>query len=82
MIDRRSADRQRKLDEVCRAVIAKFVGREVTPTIAAEAAGCLRAALDDAVRAGTYVLPDGLCLDRVEVGDDLRFKVFFTRRRG
>lgn len=73
----RPEDRQRKLNELCRSVLGKFVGREVTPLLIAEAEGCMRQEIDEAVRAGTYVIPDGMIVDRVEVGADLRLKVFF-----
>lgn len=70
-------DRQRKLDEVCRRVLGGFAGRVATPLVIAEAEGAMRAALEAATLAGTYVLPDGLELDRVAVGADMRVKVFF-----
>lgn len=72
-------DRQRVLNEVCRRVLRGFVGRKLTPTLMAEAEATVRAVLDDAVRAGSYVLPDGLALDRVELGADMRIKVLFKR---
>lgn len=71
-------DRQRALDDVCRRALKDFVGRDVTPTLLAEAEGLLRGKLDEAVREGKYVLPDGLVLDRVELGTDMRIKVFFA----
>ncbi len=74
-----TADRHRKLNEVVRGALADFVDQEMTPYLVAEAESVVRAALDDAVRAGTYVLPDGLQLDRVELGDDMRLKVYFAR---
>ncbi len=72
-------DRQRALDEVCRDVLKGFVGRNVTTQLVAEMYGAMRAALDDAVRSGKYVLPDGLALDRVEVDPDMRVKVLFKK---
>jgi hypothetical protein len=72
-------DRQRALDEVCRSALRGFVGRELTPALLAEAEGIMRAAVDEAVRDGKYVLPDGLVVDRVELGQDMRIKVFFGR---
>lgn len=72
-------DRQRALDEVCRGVLKPFVGREITPTAVVEAEICMRHALLEAIRAGKYVLPDGLALDRVELGADLRIKVYFMK---
>lgn len=74
-----AADRQRALDEVCRRALKDFIGRELTPTLLAEAEGQLRALLHEAVRAGTYVLPDGLRLSRVELGADMRIKVYFDK---
>lgn len=74
-----AADRQRALDEVCRRALRGFVGRDVTPTLLAEAETVLRSELDAAVRAGKYVLPDGLALDRVVLGTDMRIKVYFAR---
>jgi hypothetical protein len=62
---------------VCRSALRGFVGRELTPTLLAEAEGVMRAAVDAAVREGKYVLPDGLVVDRVELGRDMRIKVFF-----
>jgi hypothetical protein len=76
---RRNEDRQRALDEVCRRVLAKFIGRPITSTVVAEAEATLRWSLDEAIVAGTYVLPDGLKLDRVELGTDFRIKVFFKK---
>lgn len=73
-----AADRQRKLDELARGVLRGFVGRAPTPENVAAAEGEMRAALERAIRAGTYVPPDGLALDRVELGDDLRLKVYFA----
>lgn len=70
-------DRQRALEDVCRRVLGGFVGRKITSMIVAEAEGAVRAALDDAVRAGKYVLPDGLELDRVELGANMRLQVYF-----
>ena len=72
-------DRQRKLDEVSRRILRDFVGRTMTPTLVAEAEERMRTALDEALRAGTYVLPDGLALDYVKLGDDMRIKVYFKR---
>ncbi len=72
-------DRQRALSEVCRAALKDFVGRELTPTLLLQAEAEMRAALDEAVRAGKYVLPDGLRLSRVELGADMRIKVYFDR---
>lgn len=72
-------DRQRALDEVCRRALRDFVGRKVTPTLMVEAELTLRAQLDEAVRAGVYVLPDGLVIDRVELGTDRRIKVLFKK---
>ena len=72
-------DRQRALNEVCRRVLQGFVGKELTPILMIEAEATLRTALDDAVRAGAYVLPDGLVVDRVELGADMRIKVLFKR---
>jgi hypothetical protein len=80
--DKDALDRQRKLSELCRGVLKDFVGRVVTPYLVAEAEGKVREALDDAIRAGTYVLPEGLVLGRVEVGDDLRIKVYFEWKAG
>jgi len=75
-------DRQRALDDVCHRALGSFVGRTMTPTLVAEAEGVLRSELDEAVRAGKYVLPDGLVLDRVELGADMRIKVFFAAGGG
>lgn len=72
-------DRQRALNEVCRRVLTGFYGRKVTPTLMAEAEATIRAALDEAVQAGMYALPDGLALDRVELGADMRIKVLFKK---
>lgn len=72
-------ERQRVLNEVCRRALQGFYGRKLTPTLMAEAEATMRAALDDAVRAGLYVLPDGLELDRVVLGTDMRIKVLFRR---
>jgi hypothetical protein len=60
-------------------VLDSFVGRKITPTVVAEAEGELRHALDDAIRAGKYVLPDGLMVDRVELGENMRLQVYFRR---
>ncbi len=70
-------DRQRVLNEVCRRVLKDFQGRKVTPYLIAEAEGAIRAAIDRSIQEGNYVLPMGIRLDRVELGDDLRIKVFF-----
>ncbi len=75
-------DRQRVLNEVCRRVLSSFVGRKVTPMLMAEAEATLRRALDDAVRFGKYVLPDGLELDRIVLGTDMRIKVMFKTALG
>jgi len=75
----KDADRQRALDDVCQRVLGSFVGRKITPTAVAEAEGALRHALDDAIRAGKYVLPDGLALDHVELGDNMRLQVYFRK---
>jgi len=72
-------DRQRALNEVCRGVLKDFVGKDLTPTLLAEAEALLRSTLDEAIRAGKYVLPDGLVVDRVELGVDMRIKVVFAR---
>lgn len=79
LVSKATADRQRKLDEMCREALKDLVGCEVTPYRVAKAEGLMRAALDDAIRAGTYVLPDGLVLDHVELGADMRLKVYFKR---
>lgn len=76
-----AGDRQRALDEVCRSVLAPFIGRKITPTLVAEAEATMRAALIDAIRAGKYVLPDGMTLDRVELGPNMRLQVYFNRER-
>ena len=73
------AKQQIEMNYVVRTILADFVDREVTPTLAAEAEGCVRRALDDLVRQGNYVLPAGLSLDRVELGADMKIKVFFKR---
>lgn len=72
-------DRQRVLDELCRRAFRDFVGRKATPALMVEAESTLRRELDDAIRAGNYVLPDGLVVDRVELGLDMRLKVFFGK---
>lgn len=74
-----AADRQRALDEVCRIALKDFVGRKLTPDLMAEAEYALRHTLGEAVRAGKYVLPDGLELDRVVLGADMRIKVLFKK---
>lgn len=74
-----AGDRQRKLDELCRAVLSRFVGQDATPAMVARAEAEMRVAIDEAVRAGTYALPDGLVVDRVELGADMRLKVYFAR---
>ena len=74
-----TADRQRKLDELVREVLARFIGRVPTPYLIAEAEGAMRDALDRAIVDGTYVLPDGLLLDCVTIGEDMRLKVYFGR---
>lgn len=79
MTDKDVADRQRKLDEMLRRVLAGFVGATPSPRVIADAEATLRRHLDEAIAAGTYVLPDGLLVDRVEVGADLRMKVYFKR---
>lgn len=75
---RGAEDRQRALDEVCRDVLRDFVGRDMTPTLVAEAEAAMRSAIDEAIRQGKYVLPDGLVLDCVEIGADMRLKVYFS----
>lgn len=50
----------------------------MTPTLVAEAEAAMRSAIDEAIRQGKYVLPDGLLLDRVEIGADMRLKVYFS----
>ena len=50
----------------------------MTPTLVAEAEAAMRSALDDSIRQGKYVLPDGVVLDRVEIGADMRLKVYFA----
>lgn len=75
-------DRQRVLDEVCRRALRDFVGRKATPALMVEAESTLRRELDEAIRAGNYVLPDGLALDRVELGLDMRLKVLFKTAVG
>lgn len=79
MPNRAVADRQRVLDEVCRRALRDFVGRKATPALMIEAELTLRRELDEAVRSGNYVLPDGLVVDRVELGLDMRLKVFFGK---
>lgn len=74
-------DRQRLLNELCRRVLQPFYGRKVTPTLMVEAEAEMRLAIDDSIRAGNYVLPDGLELDRLELGADMRVKVFFRKTR-
>jgi hypothetical protein len=81
--DRATAeDRQRVADDVCRRALKDFIGRPMTPTLMAEAEGTLRRAFDDAIRAGTYILPDGLVLDRVTLGTDMRLKILFKTSEG
>ena len=70
-------DRQRALNELCRRVLKDFVGRKITPTIVHEVEATMRAALEDAVRAGFYVLPDGMVIDRVELSHGMRIQVYF-----
>lgn len=77
--DARATDRQRVLDELCREILGRFVGRPATAVVIAQAEGEMRAALDDAIREGKYVLPDGLVLGHVEIGRDMRLKVFFDK---
>lgn len=72
-----ATDRQRALNEVCKRVLAGFQGRKVTPELMAEAEAVLRAAIDRSVQEGNYIIPEGLMLDRVELGADMRLKVFF-----
>lgn len=73
------ADRQLRLNEAMRYALRDFVGRVATPETIAEAEGCVRQTLDEMVRAGTYVMPTDLALDRVELGSDMRVKVYFKR---
>lgn len=73
------AERQRVLNELCRRVLRDFVGRKITPTLMLEAGATMRAAMDDAIRAGNYVVPDGLMLDRVEISHDMRLQVYFKK---
>jgi hypothetical protein len=75
-------DRQRVLDEVCRRALRDFVGRKATPALMVEVELTLRRELDEAIRAGNYVLPDGLVLDRIELGFDRRLKVLFKTAAG
>lgn len=78
-VSKETEDRQRALNDVCRRVLDDFVGRKITSTVVAEAEGAMRSAINDAVRAGKYVLPDGLVVDRVELGENMRLQVFFKR---
>jgi hypothetical protein len=78
-VSKETEDRQRALNDVCRRVLDSFVGRKITPTVVAEAESALRHALDDAIRAGKYVLPDGLMVDRIELGENMRLQVYFRR---
>jgi len=78
-VSKETEDRQRALNDVCRRVLDSFVGRKITPTVVAEAESALRHALDDAIRAGKYVLPDGLMVDRVELGENMRLQVYFRK---
>ncbi len=59
-------------------MLQDFVGRDMTPTIVAEAEAAIRSAIDEAIRQGKYVLPDDLLLERVEIGTDMRLKVYFA----
>ena len=72
-------DRQRVLNELVRRVLKDFVGRKATPGLLQKAEAAVVAAIDDAIRAGSYVLPDGLVVDRVELGLDRRLKVLFKK---
>jgi len=78
-VSKETEDRQRALNDVCRRVLDSFVGRKITPTVVVEAENALRHALDDAIRAGKYVLPDGLMVDRVELGENMRLQVYFRK---
>jgi hypothetical protein len=73
------ANQQLKLNEAVRYALKDFIGRPITREVIASAEGCVRLALDEMVRSGTYVLPAGLALDRVELGEDMRLKVLFKR---
>lgn len=61
-------ERAKQLAEVnrqCGAILADFVGRPYTPMIVAECEGLMRQKLDEMIKAGSYVLPVGITLDRV-----------------
>ena len=78
-IDPQTAENQRKLNEAVRYALKDFVGRDMTPTLLAEAEGQVRTALIEMTLNGTYVLPRNMQIDRVELGTDMRIKVYFKR---
>lgn len=70
-----------EVNRVCNRILAAtFNGRALTPTLAAEAEGVIRHTLDEMVKKGSYVLPVGLALDRVEVNAQGMLQIFFKRR--
>lgn len=84
LVDVSPAEHAKQLAEVnrvCNRILAAtFTGREVTPTLAAEAEGTIRHALDEMVKRGSYVLPVGLAIDRVEVNAQGILQIFFMRK--
>jgi hypothetical protein len=73
------AKQQRELNAVVKNILADFVGRDITPLLAAEAESRVREALVGLIIRGTYVLPPGLSLDRVELNKDMMINVYFKR---
>lgn len=69
----------REVNDVVKRILADFVGREVTPLLAAEAEGRVREGLVDLILKGVYVLPADLELDRVVLGANMKIQIYFKR---
>lgn len=73
------AARQQKLQAAVEYTLKDFVGKELTPMLIAEAEGKLRETFEELARSGTYRMPPNMWIDRVELGADMRIKVYFKR---
>ena len=79
IIDVEKDKQLREVNAVVKRILADFDGRQITPTLVLEAEGRVREALLGMILRGTYVLPPGVVLDRVELSEDLKIQVYFKR---
>lgn len=79
MTDAEKEKQKLHMNAVVSRILKDFVGREITPLIAAEAEGRVRETLVGLILSGDYVLPAGLELSHVSLSDDMKILVFFKR---